>query len=370
MPNREQSNLKKRTRSSGSPKYLQFAEQVRKQVRVGDLKPGDRLPSLSEARDQWGLGRSTLERAHALLEKDGLIERHHGRGTFITSPKRATTGCIGFWRNTSHQAPSYPYWTHLIEGMQEAASKAGMEVLLFNPQVDAIRWTNVDAFIALANDFTAIRHLIPAAIPCVSVINRAANIPSVVADEYSGVQNAVHHLVSLGHRRIGYLTLTHSVEAPLRLAAYQAALREYNIRPESEWIRNLTGGDAEASVSFVEIGRQSMGAWLKAGFAKLGCTALLTQNDETALGAIEVLRKAGYRVPDDISIVGFDGTEVAEYCSPPLTTIVMPLHEMGSKAVELALQISQGETGHTIPQTTTLPTVFKVRETTAVPHDS
>jgi LacI family transcriptional regulator len=127
---------------------------------------------------------------------------------------------------------------------------------------------------------------------------------------------------------------------------------------------NLTGGDAAASVSFVEIGRQSMRKWLHAGFRELGCTALLTQNDETAIGAVEVLRDAGIKVPEEVNIVGFDGTEVAEYCSPPLTTIVMPLYEMGLRSVKLLLEIIHSDHNERIPQTVTLSTQLRIRETT------
>jgi DNA-binding LacI/PurR family transcriptional regulator len=190
-----------------------------------------------------------------------------------------------------------------------------------------------------------------------------------VADEYSGIQAAVQHLTSQGHRRIGYLLMReYSPEAPLRLAGYEVALREAGIEPLPEWVWRLRGGNVAASVSFVEIGRLSMRAWLNDGFLQLGCTALLAQNDETALGAIDVLREAGLKTPDDISIIGFDGTEVAEYCSPPLTTVAMPLRDIGSKAVEIALTLMQGERMEHTPQVITLPTQLKVRETTRAPR--
>lgn len=348
------------------PKYIQFADDVRLRIRSGDLKPGDRLPSLSEACQQWGMGISTVQRAHDILEKDGLIVREQGRGTFISAPRRAATGCIGFFRHQiAQQTLRKPYWTHLLEGMQAAASRAGREVLLLNPRLDAVRWEKIDAVIASGNDLRQLRSSMPVMLPCVSVISRTADTASVVADEYSGIHAAVHHLVSLGHRRIGYMKLTSSPEASLRLAAYEAALREAGIEPQSSWMQELSGGNMQATISFVEMGRHSMGVWLEAGFRDTGCTALLMQNDETAIGAIEVLRAAGYRVPSDISVVGFDGTEVAEYCSPPLTTVVTPLHEMGEKAVEVLLAGLEQSTWDIETQTWTLPTRLLIRETTA-----
>lgn len=354
-------------RSANQPKYLKFADEIRQRVRAGELKAGDRLPSLTEAREQRGMGRSTLERAHALLEKDGLIVREHGRGTFITQPRRITNDCIGFFRHADPQALRYPFWNHLIDGMQAAATRAGMEITLLNPVVDAIRWEKIDAVVVPFKNFSSISNLLPVTMPCVSLMHHVPGVSSVVADEYSGVHDAIHHLASLGHRNIGYLTFKHPQESPLRIAAYAMALREAGIEPQTEWVRELAVGRGDAPDFFVGLGRYIMKEWLSNGFRETGCTALLMQNDETALGAVEALRAAGYAVPGDISIVGFDGTEVAEYCSPPLTTVVMPLREMGAKAVELLVETLREEGTAPAAQTVTLPTYLKVRETTLAP---
>lgn len=201
---------------------------------------------------------------------------------------------------------------------------------------------------------------IPATMPRVSLIQRTPNVPSVVADEYHGIHEAMDHLLSLGHRRICYLMLG----TPLRVTAYQAALSDAGIEADARWVWQMTRGDLAAPgivVSFVGLGRTNMRAWLEQGWEESGCTALLTQNDETALGAIESLREAGIKVPNGLSIIGFDGSEVAEYCSPPLTTVEVPLHKLGDVGTETLLRLYREEK---VAHTTTLPTHLKVRETT------
>lgn len=358
--------MKKTVPALPRPKYIQFADAVRAKVRSGELQPGDRLPSLSEVREQWGIGRSVWERAHELLEKDGLVERQHGRGTFVARPRKASTGCIGFFRYHAGQSTAYPYWSHLIDGMQAAAAASATEIMLINPSVDAFRWERVDGVIVLGRHHALLRQVMPAVMPCVSVINQIPNVTSVSADEYSGMYNAVKHLLGLGHRKVAYLKQSDDREGSLRLQGYLAALSEFGISTKPEWMRELTGTYDKASVSHRDFGLQSMRLWLSQGFGELGCTALLTQNDESALGAMEVLREAGYGVPDNISIIGFDGTEIGEYSSPPLTTVVMPLYEMGQKAVEALLQMTDAGAAQGAASFT-LPTSLKIRQTTAPP---
>ena len=115
-------------------------------------------------------------------------------------------------------------------------------------------------------------------------------------------------------------------------------------------------------------GRVAMSRWLEDGWRESGCTALFAQNDDTAWGAIEALRAAGFRVPDDVSVIGFDGTQSAMFCNPKLTTVEVPLQQMGREAVRLLLRrLACGR--HSVEtrfvETLVFPTQLKVRASTA-----
>src|SRR5690606_7824493 len=113
-------------------KYARLAHELRQRILVGELQPGDRLPSFAEFRTQHGLTLSTIEKALSTLERDGLIERFHGKGVFV-SQKRAATKCLGFLSGKQGTSAWGLYWVQFMEGLQTGAHAAGYNILLINP---------------------------------------------------------------------------------------------------------------------------------------------------------------------------------------------------------------------------------------------
>jgi DNA-binding LacI/PurR family transcriptional regulator len=183
------------------------------------------------------------------------------------------------------------------------------------------------------------------------------DVTSVDVDNRAGARGAVEHLISLGHRRIGCIT-----NAPLaytaaseRLDGYRAALREANIEPSPDWI-------VEAAFD-AQSGHRAMARLLAAG----EFDAVFVASDVVAFGAIGALRAAGRRVPDDISIVGFDDIPLAAFLDPPLTTVRLPAYELGH-AAGTALVDRIGHPGP--PRRTLLATELVVRSSTGPPRSS
>jgi DNA-binding LacI/PurR family transcriptional regulator len=146
-----------------------------------------------------------------------------------------------------------------------------------------------------------------------------------------------------------------------RLAGYHAALHEAGIAPNPKWIRHLTTGQGQEALRIVA--RLDMAKWLSKNWRHNGVTAILAQNDEFAIGIMDAIQEAGLRVPDDISVIGFDGTEESERAKPPLTTIVVPLEKIGATAMELLLRQMREE--HIEANVITLPARLQVRASTA-----
>jgi DNA-binding LacI/PurR family transcriptional regulator len=197
-------------------------------------------------------------------------------------------------------------------------------------------------------------------IPMVTLMSERSGNPSVLADDFDGMVQATRHLVALGHRNIGYMVdqVAEQSMIPRRMAGYRHALSEAGLEPRPDLIAPLFNTGA-----FLERGRFSMRAWLDAGWKASGCTAILVQNDRAAIGAMQTLREAGIRVPEDVSVIGFDGTEECELCTPRLSTVAVPLREIGRKAVEFLLQQMDGCAAH--QKTITLPVSLDLRESTA-----
>ena len=182
-------------------------------------------------------------------------------------------------------------------------------------------------------------------------------VTSVDVDNRAGARGAVEHLLALGHRRIGCIT-----NAPLaytaateRLAGYRSALRDAGIEPHPDWI-------VEAAFD-AESGRRAMTQLLE----RADVEAAFVASDVVAFGALGALRAAGRRVPDDMSVVGFDDIALAAFVDPPLTTVRLPAYELGH-AVATALLDRIAHAG--APRRIQLPTELVVRNSTGPPRST
>ena len=219
------------------PRHAVLARELEKQISSGKLQPGDRLPSFTELRERWSVGRDTLEQMYQSLESDGLIERQHRRGVFVCEPQKTKkTGTVGFissWRLQNH-----PYYAHLLKGVRREAENVGAEYFLLSDK-ESVRWEKVDGVLYQATMHGELT--MPPGMPRVALIYARPHADSAVADDYSGFWQAMEHLFELGHRRIAFLTLetqSHAMSHQ-RTAAYSDAFVERDLIAHPEWTRTL-----------------------------------------------------------------------------------------------------------------------------------
>lgn len=152
-------------------------------------------------------------------------------------------------------------------------------------------------------------------------------VSSVVADNRAGAESVVDHLVSLGHRDIGYIKgLDITTVGIQRDEGFKAALAKHGLKYDEEMV--AYGNFSETS------GFEAMGEILK---RKRRPSAIFAMNDRMAIGAMRAIRESGMSVPEDIAIVGADDIELAHYVTPTLTTIRQPMDEIGRLAVDKLL---------------------------------
>lgn len=171
----------------------------------------------------------------------------------------------------------------------------------------------------------------------------------IALDSRYGSYLAVKHLIQHGHTNIGYLCSKHSISDAIdRLQGYKDALIEHNIDINDNFIAfsspNEEGGE-QAMMSLLERNRQ--------------ITAIACYNDSMAAGAMSVLYDNDIKIPNDVSIIGFDDLLIARYLHPKLTTIRYPLHTMAEQAAELALRLAKGESPPTNLINVFTPTLTK-----------
>jgi LacI family transcriptional regulator len=269
------------------------------------------------------------------------------------------------------------YHTEVLQGVVEAATAAAVAVVVsVRPREQRGSGANRPAAwardlatagrqgaIVVASELAAadLSALTRARMPVVVIdpLNLpSARVTSVGSTNFAGGLLATQHLLDLGHRGIAYLG------GPAAAACNQARMHGYRGAMEA--------AGAPVPDGYVRTGRFSYEHGIVGGVALLELpeppTAVFAGSDETALGVIEAARGRGLRVPDDLSVVGFDDTPVARLAAPPLTTVRQPLREMGAVAVRTALRLAAGERvdSHHVE----LATELVVRQSTAPPPAS
>jgi LacI family transcriptional regulator len=177
---------------------------------------------------------------------------------------------------------------------------------------------------------------------------------SIGFDNRLGAHLAAEHLLSLGHRQIAFITGAHQhADALERRAGFEETLQAAGLKLDPDLVAE--GAYTEPS------GQQAAQALLARGKP---FTALFASNDQMAIGAALALHRAGLRVPQDVSLVGFDDVAVAEFSIPPLTTVRQSVGEIGAQAATALLDLLADRP----PRVTLTPPRLVVRESTAAPR--
>jgi len=348
--------------STKKPKYQQVADAIRQQIEQGQLKPGDRLPSINEMIALYGISLHTVGKVHDALATDGLIRRDRGRGVFVDAPRNdIQTGFLAYFSPNYGITKNIAYHAALQQSMRQAIHEAGKFLTIVEEPGDFPHWNLMEGL--LINDMghydrKQLKALLPTNLACVNVMFNDPGINSVMADDGDGMRQAVEALLAAGHRRIGYLShLKHAVLQE-RYQAYMATMQNQGLIVEEGWVYDKV---LPIYGNYREYGYQAMKQWVADGWENLKHTALLAHNDLAALGMIEALTEYGMRVPQDISIVGFDGVSDYEGTALNLSTVKVPLTEIGKTAIKVLLDQHKDQSTHRT--TVHLPTHFQAGST-------
>lgn len=230
-----------------------------------------------------------------------------------------------------------PFFSDVARGVSDIADRAGYGVILCNTDghvdrelsyVRLMRRKRVDGLVICSATLDApfVQDLTAAGTPFVLVSRMSADpdVPYVITDDRAGARLAVEHLVHLGHRRIGFIGGPENVQASRdRMSTYHDVLTEHAISAQSEWSHYADFTQAAGR----QVGRQILSQADRP-------TAIFAANDVTALGVLEVAEGLGLRVPEDLSLVGYDDISYASLPRIQLTTVAQPAIEMGQIAAD------------------------------------
>jgi LacI family repressor for deo operon, udp, cdd, tsx, nupC, and nupG len=266
---------------------------------------------------------------------------------------------------------SNPFFSLILQGIEEAAQRAGYAVLLGDTQHDPqreeryammLKRKEADGLIFLGHRLPKpAADLVKALAPrCAPVVNGCEfsprlGVPGVHIDNAKAAADVMDHLYTLGHRRIAVVT------GPLASPLSRDRLRGTTSRARTEGAEHdLTIMQGDFSIASGAAAADEL-----LNHAHLP-TAIFCFNDEMAMGVIDAAKRRGVRVPQDLSVAGFDDIRFARHVDPPLTTIAQPMRALGEGTVRLLLEILHN--GTTAPAAVTLPHELIVRASTAAPR--
>ena len=328
-------------------KYMRLAASIRALIESGELHRGDRLYSEHALCMKFQVSRQTARQALKELEAEGLIERRRGSGTYIAKDllvQRKPTMSIGIISSylddyifpnqtkgvervlsengySMHLGITYDKTYHEAKHLR-AMLERDVDGVLVEPAKSALPHVNASYY----------QEFLRRGIPMLQVNTyvKGLDVPYVAVDDARGGYLACMHLIKMGHRHLGGIFKHDDNQGHLRYQGFMKAMNENDLLVNEEHVYWYSTEDRETLFALKDSRLVSrMG----------GCTAVFCYNDQVALAFIEQLRQSGLQVPKDVSVVGYDDSNLATVSVPALTSIVHPGLVLGELAAQQLLQL-------------------------------
>lgn len=327
-------------------KYIEIFEFYRDKILNGEMIYGERLPTEQEIGELFSVSRHTVRQSILELEKEGYIYREKSKGAFVEKLDKEKKSKMIIVITTYLSEYIFPF---LIKGIEEVLSKNGYDILLLStnnekekekeqlkklleydvvgaiiePTASALGNTNVEYYKEIS------RNNIP-----YLMINAAYDKDKqsyVAMDDEKGGYTICKYLIELGHKKIAGLFKEDDMQGIERKNGYLKALEENNIEVDSTIVGKFKTFEEEFYVC---------------GFTRSLLsrndrpTAIFCYNDKVAMNVIKVAREMGVKIPEDLSVVGYDNDEtISAALDCGITTISHPKEELGRKAAEMLISL-------------------------------
>ena len=343
-------------------------------IESGEWPVGSKIPSERDLSIKLDVSRTTVRNAIQALASRGMFDRKIGQGTFVCrlagsaepAAHPSSKGTLGYVvckaRSLRKPISSEAFYFDVFAGVEEETVRSGRHMLF--SYLDESNADEVEAFRAFLDKVDGVvieearepafldmveRSGVPAALLGPTATHD--RLDCVTMDIGAGVRKALRYLRGLGHEEICIVNGPLDIEsARVRYAAWQEELRAVGVEPEADLVCGGEGWSAESGYA----------ATCELLARRPRVTALFCANDLLALGALSALAKHSLEVPGDVSVVGFDDTELARHSSPPLTTMHIYSREMARSAIRRVLERIDG--GRLPPLRIEYPIDLVVRE--------
>lgn len=332
-------------------KCAKLVEDLKRQIMSGEIRPGDKISSENVLAKEYDISRQTVRKAIDILRNEGFLYAEHGRGTFCSD-------MIKQEGNSGNIAVVMTYlsdyiFPHIIRGIDEVLEqeeysillksthnyrkveakcleelvKKNIDGLIIEPSKSQIAFKNHDIFSMLE------RYRVPFVF-VQGVYHGMEDKPYVLLDDEKGGYLITKHLIELGHKRIVGVFKADDRQGQNRHSGYVRALKEAGIWYDPSLIIWFHTEDMHSlpQEMIQEVVRREK------------VDAVVAYNDRIAIQVINALEGVGIRIPEDVSVTGFDDSEFAKNFKVPLTTIKHPQRKIGEAAAELLIKLMKGHT--------------------------
>lgn len=324
---------------------MQIAEYFKTQITQGLISPGDQLLTESEIVSKFIVSRHTVRIALMQLEKSGYIYKEQGKGTFCSTrdkhTKKRTIAVIATYMS-NYIFPS------IIRGIEEVLSEAGYNLMLLNTNNEKPKEAECLLKI-IDNDVVGLivestmsayenvnlkwyKELEKKDVPYIMMNAKYDELDPayVIMDDVEGEYLITKYLLQLGHRKIAGIFKKDDIQGVNRQLGYKKAMSEFGITISDEFINNFE--TKELAFTPYEFTTNLI-------HKKERPTAIACYNDQIATYVLEAVRDAGLRIPEDISITGYDDSDIAIATELKFTTVIHPKEEMGRRTARLLINM-------------------------------
>ncbi|MGU3566452.1 GntR family transcriptional regulator [Paenibacillus sp. D51F] len=344
--------------STNKPLYMKILEELKGKIQGGEYEPETQLPTEVDLADQYGVSRITSKRALIELEREGLIYRKRGSGSYVKQ-QEGPASYAGIQSSSPIIAMVLPYMATnelaYIKGASDCLDAKGYFLSIHNSnwskdkekelliKLQKSGMTGVILYpISTIGNVEIVHALSSNNYPIVTVDQYYDNlsVSSVVSDNFQGGYDAASRLIGLGHRRIAFVSsigIEYRSSVRDRYMGYCQALKENRIPIDPELVytdfyRDVTEHNAKEFY-------QSLLQKLLDGQA----TAIQAEHDYLAVELLKSAAEAGIRIPEMLSIIGFDDADFTKHLEVPLSTLAQDYYTLGRQAAELIMeQIEKG----------------------------
>ncbi len=328
-------------------KYMEIVQWIEQKILNKELVPGQKMYSENELKEMFSVSRQTVRHAIGVLEQDGILRRIRGSGTYINDSRMADLKKRTIVAVITTYVDDYIF-PRTIQGIenilfengysvqisftnnQNSKEKAILEELINRDEVAGIIMETTKSGLPNQN-LNLYREIQKRKIPIIFINSYypSLKIPHVSINDRMAGRRMTRYLISRGHRRIGGIFKLDDGQGHLRYAGYVDAMMEAKLAIDETRIIWMDTED----IKHMDKLQQKVIDRLK------NCTGLFCYNDEVATGVIDILKKENLRVPEDISIVSVDNSELAATAEVPFTSISHPMEKLGERAADNLLRM-------------------------------